>query len=415
MSRPGGLAARLLHGFFRRFFRAGRLDVTYPGGQTRRYGDGTGPALAIRLTDGAAVRGILRNPQLGIGEAYVSERLVVQQGTLGAFLGAMLANGETFRRDPYLRALMAVRTAFATRVILNTAVKSRHNAAHAYDIDEEFFGLFLDDDMQYTCAYYAEPGMTLAEAQRAKQRHIAKKLLLEPGMRVLDVGCGWGGLALTLARDHGVRVTAITLADNQRRVAQARAERAGLADRVEFRWQDYREVAEQFDRVVAIGVLEHVGLRAYWPFFGGLHRVLKPDGVALVHSIMRIATPEPVDPWLTRYMFPGGYIPSVSQVCAAVERQNLWLADLEIWRGHYDRTLQDWHAGFEANIERIARRYGDEFVRMWRYFLVGSEMSFRHQKMCVGHVQLSHRRDAVPPTRAYQYAAGSGRLGHEEG
>jgi cyclopropane-fatty-acyl-phospholipid synthase len=277
--------------------------------------------------------------------------------------------------------------------------------AHHYDLSGALYDLFLDADKQYSCAYFRDPGMTLEEAQAAKKALIAAKLRLEPGMRVLDIGSGWGGLALTLARDHGARVTGVTLSEEQLKVSRARAAAAGLEGQVDFHLRDYRAVTGQFDRIVSVGMFEHVGVPHYATFFATAARLLAPDGVMLLHTIGRNAPPAATSPWITKYIFPGGYVPSLSEVAAPIEASGLWLTDLEVWRLHYAETLRAWQRRFEANIDAVRALYDERFCRMWRFYLVASEMSFRAGRQCVFQLQLAHRQDAVPLTRAYLSAA----------
>jgi cyclopropane-fatty-acyl-phospholipid synthase len=259
--------------------------------------------------------------------------------------------------------------------------------------------------MQYSCAYFRRPDDSLDLAQAQKKALIAAKLRLQPGMRVLDIGCGWGGMALTLAQDYGVRVLGVTLSEEQHRVATARAREAGLADRVEFRLMDYRDVTGPFDRIVSVGMFEHVGVPHYDTYFAHVHDLLAEDGVALIHTIGRAAPPSATGPWVRKYIFPGGYVPALSEMMAAVERHDLWPTDIEVLRLHYAETLRHWHERFMAEVEAITALYDARFVRMFRYYLLGSEMAFRHGRQCVFQVQLARQRDAVPLTRDYLWQA----------
>jgi cyclopropane-fatty-acyl-phospholipid synthase len=283
----------------------------------------------------------------------------------------------------------------------NPAGRSRANVAHHYDLSGALYDLFLDADRQYSCAYFARPGMTLEQAQEAKKAHIAAKLLLEPGMRVLDIGCGWGGMALTLARRHGARVLGVTLSQEQHRVATERARAAELSGQVEFRLADYRSVEGTFDRILSVGMFEHVGVPHYRTYFRTLCDRLAPDGVALVHTIGRAAPPGATNPWIAKYIFPGGYCPALSEVAAAVEKEGLWQTDIEVWRLHYAETLRHWHDRFMANIDTARALYDERFCRMWRFYLVASELTFRLNRQCVFQIQLARRQDAVPLTRDY--------------
>ena len=267
--------------------------------------------------------------------------------------------------------------------------------------------------MQYSCAYFARPDMTLDQAQKAKKDLIARKLRITPGMRVLDIGCGWGGMALTLARDYGAHVVGVTLSENQLATAQARAEEAGLSDKVEFRLLDYRKVDDTFDRIVSVGMLEHVGYPHLDAYFEKVDELLAEDGIALIHTIGHLSEPQPTSKWLDKYIFPGGYVPSLSEVSASVEKTALWATDIEVLRGHYGPTLHHWRARFEAALPKVREMYDETFVRMWRFYLVACEATFEEMYQGVFHFQLAHRQYAVPVTRDYLYhGQGDDRMMH---
>jgi cyclopropane-fatty-acyl-phospholipid synthase len=275
---------------------------------------------------------------------------------------------------------------------------------HHYDLSGELYDLFLDTDRQYSCAYFADPSMTLEQAQAAKKHHIAGKLLLRPGMRVLDIGCGWGGMALTLAQDYGVDVVGVTLSTEQHKVATERAKAAGLSEQVSFRLMDYRDVEGQFDRIVSVGMFEHVGAPHYRAYFKSVQELLAPDGVALIHTIGRSQPPGTTSPWITKYIFPGGYAPALSETAAAYEASGLVAADIEVWRLHYAETLRHWYMRFMDNIDKARALYDERFCRMWRYYLVASELTFRLSNQVVFQMQLTPKQDAVPLTRDYLYS-----------
>jgi cyclopropane-fatty-acyl-phospholipid synthase len=404
----------MLHALFGRMvgtiIRHGTLHVTMPDGRRVTAGDGSGAPVAIRLTDPDLPRRILANPDLGVGEGYMDGTLLVDDDDLRGFLALAMTNLGASPGIDNLPGLWWQRPAALARRAArrwhqwNPAARARANVAHHYDLSGALYDLFLDADKQYSCAYFADPAMTLEEAQAAKKRHIAGKLLIEPGMRVLDIGCGWGGMALTLARDHGARVTGVTLSEEQHKIAPRRVLEAGLADRVDIRLTDYRDVRETFDRIVSVGMFEHVGVPHYGEYFATVSDRLAPEGVALIHTIGRMRPPGITSPWIEKYIFPGGYIPALSEMVAPIERQNLYMTDIELWRLHYAETLRHWHDRFTANIDRARALYDDRFCRMWRYYLVASEMTFRHNWQCVFQVQLAHRQEAVPLTRDYLYA-----------
>ncbi|MGH6886480.1 MAG: class I SAM-dependent methyltransferase, partial [Geminicoccales bacterium] len=292
----------------------------------------------------------------------------------------------------------------------NPVPRARANAAHHYDLSDALYDLFLDADRQYSCAYFTHPHDDLAQAQADKKRHIAAKLLLRPGHRVLDIGSGWGGLGLYLAGAGAGEVVGITLAEEQLKVSRARAEQAGLADRVRFELRDYRDQAGRFDRIVSVGMFEHVGLQHYPAFFRKIRELLVEDGVALVHAIGRMHGPGATNAWIRKYIFPGGYAPALSEVLPAVERLGLWVTDIEILRLHYAKTLRAWRRRFMANRDRVAQVYDERFCRMWEFYLIGSELAFRRMGHMVFQIQLAKRQDAVPLTRDYIVDWERGRL-----
>lgn len=388
--------------FLRRAVRAGTLDLTMPGGRTHRFGAGD-PAVAIRLSDRALPRKLILNPEMALGEGYVDGSLTIAGEDVAGLVALLARNSDAGHFPRAIEALRRARKGARIVTQWNPARRARRNVEHHYDLSAEFYALFLDADRQYSCGYFRSPQVTLEQAQIDKKAHIARKLLLRPGLHVLDIGSGWGGMALSLARDHGVRVTGITLSPGQLAVAQARATEAGLADRVTFRLQDYRDLDEPFDRVVSVGMMEHVGQPHYAAYFATIARVLAPDGVALIHSIGRTSPPGGLSPWFRKYIFPGGYCPAFSEVAPAIENSHLRLADLEVWRGHYERTLQHWRARFETNLPQIRAMYDERFIRMWRYYLASAELSFSEQHQVVFQMQLSHGRYTVPATRDYLY------------
>ena len=396
---------RILDRLLRSLIRDGNLTVQMPSGARQSYGNGSGPAVTVTLHDPALPGRLVRGPDMALGEAYMDQTLTVENDDLAGFLALLLRNAADGRagwwRYPLERAQRLLRLAQQ----ITPAPRARANVAHHYDLSGGLYDLFLDPDRQYSCGYFKTPDDTLEQAQAQKKAHIAAKLRLAPGMRVLDIGCGWGGMALSLARDHGVQVLGITLSLEQHRIATARAAEAGLGDQVEFRLTDYRAVTGKFDRIVSVGMFEHVGVPQYRTYFRQVRDLLAPDGVALIHTIGRTTPPGITSPWITRYIFPGGYCPALSEVMPAVQSSGLWTTDIEVWRLHYAETLRHWRSRFEANIDRAAALYDDRFCRMWRYYLTASEMTFRHYGQCVFQIQLAHRQDAVPLTRDYLYKA----------
>ncbi len=396
----------LLDRILKSLVRFGTLEVHMPAGRVARYGDGTAPEVTVRLHDPAILRRLVLNPDLGAGEGYMDATLTIDGDDLHGFLEIAMRNTSTDRRLWWRTLVRRTRSTVRWLAQFNPAGRARANVAHHYDLSGELYDLFLDRDKQYSCGYFRTPDDTLEQAQEQKKAHIAGKLLLEPGMRVLDIGCGWGGMALTLARDHGAHVLGVTLSEEQLKIARERAKAEGLSDRVEFRLQDYREVTGQFDRIVSIGMFEHVGVPHYREYFRNVHDLLTEDGVALIHTIGRTEPPGTTNPWMAKYIFPGGYIPAMSEAMAAVEKEQLWPTDVEVWRLHYAETLRHWEQRFSANIDRARELYDDRFCRMWRFYLVACEQAFRYNWQCVFQFQLARTRDAVPLTRDYLYAPG---------
>lgn len=388
----------------RRLLTWGELQVEWPDGEVRTYGPGGGISSSIRLTREEILRPLCLNPVLAIGEGYMDGSIDIETDEMYDLLTLLVRNQQKGGGLPAgLKAYGRYRDAVRRFMQHNDPRKSRNNVAHHYDISDDLYRLFLDTDMQYSCAYFARPDMTLEEAQEAKKHHIAHKLMIEPGMRVLDIGCGWGGMALTLARDYGARVVGVTLSENQLKTARERAEAEGLSDKVEFRLIDYRDLSDSFDRIVSVGMFEHVGLPHFAQYFDKVGDLLKEDGVALIHTIGRVAPPGATSPWIAKYIFPGGYVPSMSDVAPVLERSGLWTTDMEILRGHYGPTIHHWHQRFEANLDKVREMYDERFIRMWRFYLIACEMAFEEQYQAVFQYQLTHRQHAVPATRDYMY------------
>ncbi|NJM82602.1 MAG: class I SAM-dependent methyltransferase [Tabrizicola sp.] len=397
---------KLLVALLGRGIRTGRLRLTLANGESHDLGPGGAPEVGVTLHDPSLPRRFIFAPELAMGEAYVDGRLTIEGDDIRSFLTFAIRNGKN-RRLPFpLQQLSQLRKRARSWTIWNWIGRARRNVAHHYDLSEELYDLFLDEQKQYTCAYFRDDDMTLEAAQQAKIAHIGGKLLLRPGMRVLDIGSGFGTLAIALARDHGVSVTGVTLSEVQLAEARVRAKAAGVADRVEFRLQDYREVTEHFDRVVSVGMMEHVGLPHLRGYFRKVADLMAPEGVALIHYIGRWSPPDVISPWFDKYIFPGAYCPSLSEATRAIERSGLVLADVEVWRGHYERTLQEWQKRFERNLNRVLSIYDARFVRMWRYYLTSAECGFAEANMVIHQLQLAKDRYGVPPTRDYLYHHG---------
>ena len=388
----------MLHAFLKRFIRVGDLQVRLPDGRIETYGDGTGPRVAVKLTARGA-RQIAAKPEVGTGEAYMDGGLVIEAGDIWQLLElAGRNNRSSGRRSALAKALAAARRRLEQWNHRNAA---RRNVAHHYDLSHDLYRRFLDPDMQYSCAYFVRPDMTLEEAQFAKKAHIAAKLRLEPGMKVLDIGCGWGGLGLYLGAHHDVEVLGVTLSQEQLAIAQRRAGDAGLEDRVRFSLTDFRDVRGPFDRIVSVGMFEHVGAPFFLEYFQDVERLLTDDGVALIHSIGRRSSPGLTNAWIRKYIFPGGYIPAISETIAAVEQTGLWVTDVEILRLHYAETLKHWRLRFWAEREEIARLYDERFCRMWEFYLACSEYGFIYGENFNFQLQLTKKVGVLPMTRDY--------------
>ncbi|MEY4698482.1 MAG: hypothetical protein RIT14_2910 [Pseudomonadota bacterium] len=392
----------LLDHMLSNFLPFGNLTVKHEDGTRRRYGDGSGPALGITLRRGAT-RQLVLNPDMALGSSYTDGLLQIDGDDLPGLLALVVQADMQGPAAWWQGIARAARRAARMAQTLNDQVQARRNVAHHYDLTGDLYAAFLDADRQYSCAYFRSPDDTLDRAQAQKKAHVAAKLCLRPGMRVLDIGCGWGGMAITLARDHGARVTGITLSSEQLAYAQARVAAEGLSDRIDLRLCDYRAITGSFDRIVSVGMFEHVGTAQYQAYFSLIRRLLTPDGIALVHTIGRSAPPAGTNPWIARNIFPGGYVPAMSEVTRAIEKAGLWMADIESLRLHYALTLQHWRARFEAAQTHLPPHLDDRFRRMWRFYLTASEMSFRHGRQAVFQYQLSRRIDAVPITRDYLY------------
>jgi len=387
--------------FLRRLVRKGRLEVETADRVVGIYGDGAGPPLGVKLLDSAAERRLMLNPALALGELYMDGRMVVTKGSLYELLELGARNLAEIEGQPWAKALAKARMTFRGLHQRNHRRNARRNVASHYDLDQRLYNLFLDSDRQYSCAYFEYAGESLDDAQRAKKRHLAAKLLMKEGASTLDIGCGFGGLALYLAGVAGARVTGVTLSEEQFAVAKDRARETGLAEQVEFRLQDYRDVPETFDRIVSVGMFEHVGVNHYDEFFGKVRGLLKDDGVMLLHSIGRNSVPGVTNAWIRKYIFPGGYIPSLSEVLPAIERAGLYVTDIEILRLHYAETLKAWRERFMARRDEAKKLYDERFCRMWEFYLAGAETSFRVDAHMVMQIQIAKRQEVVPLTRDY--------------
>ena len=395
----------LLDLILKRFIVLGRLCVCWPDGTVSTYTGEPGAEASLEIKDARTVRRLALNPALAVGEAYMDGKLLPVGCSIYDVLEVLTTNLTAQKGGNPMAEIRQVIGDLTRRIAqFNPAHRARRNVAHHYDLNGRLYSLFLDRDRQYSCAYFPRGDESIDEAQVAKKRHIAAKLVLNrPGLRVLDIGCGWGGLALTLARDYGAHVTGITLSTEQLAEARARAKAEGLEDRVTFELMDYRAMHQSFDRIVSVGMFEHVGLGHYKQFFDVVKRCLAPDGVALIHAIGRSDGPSSTSPWIAKYIFPGGYCPSMSEVFPAIEKTGLIATDMEILRLHYAETLRHWRQRLLADRERVSRPQDEERGRRWEFYLALREVGFRHGGSMVFQIQVARRADAVPLTREYMY------------
>lgn len=405
MSAIDDLVLKMLNRMIGETVRRGSLTVIDARGGRCVHGDGTPPGAVMRIADPAFYRRILFNPELAVGEAYMDGALIFEEGSVRDLLLMFHSNAANLRKRPLRRLVAETFRRLRRYQQTNRIGKAREHAAHHYDLSNALYSLFLDEGLNYSCAYFEHDGQGLEGAQQAKLRHIAAKLDIQPGMRVLDIGSGWGGMAFYLASRLGARVTGVTLSKEQQSLATMRARELGLESKVEFRLKDYRELDEAFDRVVSVGMFEHVGVAHYCEFFDKLSDLLVDDGLALLHAIGRKGPPDVTGPWIRKYIFPGGYSPALSETFAAIERSGLWVLDAEILRVHYADTLKEWERRFQANRAQVADLFDERFCRMWEFYLSTSEFAFRVGGHMVFQLLLGRVRNAAPIRRDYAYEA----------
>jgi cyclopropane-fatty-acyl-phospholipid synthase len=393
----------LLARFLRAVVRSGRLTLIDAHGRRHEFGTDDGlPPVALRLHDRALHWRLVWQPKLALGEAYMDGTLTIEQGRLYDFIDLFARNIGNYEATGVGRLREWANALLRGFHHHNPLGIARRNVAHHYDLSGALYDLFLDKDRQYSCAYFANNNQSLEEAQADKKRHIAAKLALtQPGLKVLDIGSGWGGLGLYLARVGGCDVTGVTLSAEQHKVSNRRAAETGLDGRVRFHLRDYREETGRYDRIVSVGMYEHVGPGHFREFFRTLKRLLKEDGVALLHSIGRMAPPGTSNPWIRKYIFPGGYTPALSETVAAIEREGLWITDIEILRLHYAETLKEWNRRFQARRPEVSALYDERFCRMWEFYLTACEISFRRLNQMVFQIQIARQQTALPITRDY--------------
>lgn len=399
-----GMGFMLFKSLIKYSFRKGAARVIDHKGVEHIFGDGSPPRCTLRLTKASLQYTLAVNPGLSVPEAYMDGDLVIEDGTLYDFIELAAQNYSNVEAFPLLNAMQMIGIGSKKLKQYNPMGVAQKNVAHHYDLSDKLYDLFLDRDRQYSCAYYAHPDDDLETAQNNKKRHLASKLLLDgDGLNILDIGSGWGGLGMYLAGVSGGNITGVTLSTEQHKVSNERARAAGLQDRVKFHLQDYRDLPQKFDRIVSVGMFEHVGKKNYTEFFTKLRDLLTDDGVAVIHSIGRLDSPSAINPFIRKYIFPGADVPALSEVTPVVEQSGLLCTDIEILRLHYAETLRHWREAFEARRDEVAAIYDERFCRMWDLYLVICEMGFRYENLMVFQIQLSKSLDAVPLTRDYMF------------
>lgn len=398
---------KMLDSMLSDFVKVGQLTIIDANGETYVYGPGgvDTPHSIIRLTDKSLYHKLFFNPELYAGEAYMNGTLICEQGGIRELLGIFAQNRVRLRKQPTQKVLRKWMKKIKKWQQKNKVAQAEKNVQHHYDISNEFYKLFLDEDMNYSCAYFENSNMSLEQAQIAKQLHIASKLNLNSGNTVLDIGCGWGSMAIFLAENYDCHVTGITLSKEQQELALDRVKKKGLTNQIDIQLLDYRNVDEKFDRIVSIGMFEHVGVVNYLEYFRKIKSLLNDDGCALLHSIGRKGRPGNTSSWMRKYIFPGGYAPSLSETFSEIEKSGLWVTDCEILRMHYADTLLEWENRFQKNRDRVSDMFDEKFCRMWEFYLIGCEYSFRYGKQMNFQIQLSKNVNSLPLTRNYIFEA----------
>jgi cyclopropane-fatty-acyl-phospholipid synthase len=387
--------------FCGKIVRKGALKLVRASGATFTYGDGSETEIVLRFIDQQAEVAVATDPALALGEMYMQGRMVLDDGNIFDLLSLFARNGIRKAATPRMIAQGIWRILVSQAESRLPVNRNKQNVAHHYDLNAKLFDLFLDSDWQYSCAYFEPRDINLDEAQLAKKRHIAAKLLLEGGNRVLEIGSGWGGMAMYLAESSGVDVTGITLSEEQLKVSRDRTARRGLADKVRFELQDYRNLTGQYDRIVSVGMFEHVGVSNYRFFFDKIAKILDKQGVMLLHTIARTRPNYATNPFIEKYIFPGGYIPSIAEVLPTVERAGLLIKDIEVLPMHYAWTLRAWRERFVARRAEAIALYDENFFRMWEFYLAASEVAFRHDRLFILQLQIARHQDRVPFDRNY--------------
>tara|TARA_B100002051_G_scaffold168418_1_gene159082 strand:- start:51 stop:1235 length:1185 start_codon:yes stop_codon:yes gene_type:complete len=381
----------------------GTLEIIDSNEKIYKFGS-SNPQVRIRLKNKSIERKLFFNPNLHIGEAYMNEELIIEKGTIEEFLNLItncyddfISNNKFYKFYEYLSSI------FMPLQQINQLVNSKNNVAHHYDINEDLYKLFLDKDMQYSCAYFHNPNISLEQAQKDKKEHIIRKLQIDKNMSVLDIGCGWGGMAIEIAKSTGAKVKGITLSENQFKTASERAQKEGLSDKVTFALQDYRNETEKYDRIVSVGMFEHVGVKYFKTYLSKANDILNENGVFLLHTIGQRGKPTATSPWIRKYIFPGGYIPSLSEVMKETQKLNINVTDVEVLRLHYAHTLTRWYQNVLENKDKIIKMFDQRFFRMWEFYLLASKYSFVNMGNVVFQIQIAKNINNLPLTRNYIY------------
>ena len=381
----------------------GTLEIIDSNDKIYKFGS-SNPHVRIRLKNKSIERKLFFNPNLHIGEGYMNEELIIEKGTIEEFLNVItncyddfISNNKFYKFYEYLSSI------FMPLQQINQLVNSKNNVAHHYDINEDLYKLFLDKDLQYSCAYFHNPNISLEQAQKDKKQHIIKKLQIDKNMNVLDIGCGWGGMAIEIAKSTGAKVKGITLSENQFKTASERAQKEGLSDKVTFALQDYRNETEKYDRIVSVGMFEHVGVKYFKTYLSKANNILKENGVFLLHTIGQRGKPTATSPWIRKYIFPGGYIPSLSEVMKETQKLNINVTDVEVLRLHYAHTLTRWYQNVLENKDKIIKMFDQRFFRMWEFYLLASKYSFVNMGNVVFQIQIAKNINNLPLTRNYIY------------
>ena len=393
----------MLYHVLKKIYFKNKLTIVDSKNNTHQFGSGTGN-LKIRLKNKSIEKKLFRNPSLHFGEGYMNNEILIEEGSIEELIDLITSCYDDFiKHNSIYRIYENFSGYFKIFQQLNEVVKSKQNVAHHYDLKEDLYKLFLDKDMQYSCAYFHNENISLDQAQIDKKNHIINKLQISEKMKVLDIGCGWGGMAIEIAKQTGAKVKGITLSENQFETASKRAQEEGLSEKITFKLQDYRDENETYDRIVSVGMFEHVGIKYFKEYLKKTYDLLKDSGVFLLHTIGQRGVPTATSPWIRKYIFPGGYIPSLSDIIHETEKLNINITDIEILRLHYAHTLTRWYKNVQKNKSQIINMFDERFYRMWEFYLLASKYSFVNMGNVVFQIQISKNINNLPLTRNYMY------------